>query len=67
MSTMINLMRSNVGQHGLNHIIKDQAAFAKSMKEFAIIQFLRKKRKNKKEYILWRGIEKKEVEVNSGF
>ena len=54
MSTMINLMRSNVGPgHGLSHIIKDQKAFAKSMKEFSIVKFLRNKRKNRKEFIVW--------------
>ena len=64
---MINLMRSNVGQHGLNHIVKDQAAFAKSMKEYSIVKFLRQKRKNKKHFIVWREVENKELEVNAGF
>lgn len=52
-STMINLMRSNVGENGLNHILKDQAAFSKSMKEYSLIRFLRQKRINKKQFILW--------------
>ena len=67
MSTMINLMRSNVGEHGLHHIIKDQKAFAKSMKEFTIIKFMRHKRKNKKQFIVWNQMENKELEVNPAF
>jgi hypothetical protein len=64
---MINLIRSNVGGHGLNHVLKDQPAFAKSMKEYAIVKFLRGKRKNKKQLIVWGGTEKKEVEVTTNF
>ena len=32
MSTLINLMRSNLGDKALNHIVKDQVVFAKTMK-----------------------------------
>ena len=62
MSTLINLMRNNVGpERALSHVMKDTQAFAKSMKEFSIIRYLRQKRKNKKEYILWSGIKKTEL------
>lgn len=61
---MINLMRSNLGGQGLKHIIKDQNALAKTMKQFSIIKMLRKKRKNKKQYILWGGMQKQLIEVN---
>ena len=62
MSTLINLMRNNVGpEKALSHVMKDTQAFAKSMKEFSIIRYLRQKRKNKKEYILWSGIKKTEL------
>lgn len=64
MSTMINLMRSNVAGKGLKEIIKDKDALAKTMKEFSIIKMLRRRRKNQKQYILWKAIEKKQVELN---
>ena len=57
-------MRSNLGGQGLKHIIQDQVALAKTMREFSIIKMLRRKRKNKKQYILWGGMEKTAIEVN---
>lgn len=64
MSTMINLMRGNLGGKALNHIVKDKEAMSKTMKEFSIVKMLRRRRVNKKQYILWNGMQKKEVEVN---
>lgn len=61
MSTMINLMRSNLGGQKLNNIVKDTAALAKSMKEFSIVKMMRKGRKNTKQFIVWSGTEKGKI------
>jgi hypothetical protein len=53
LSTMINLMRSNLPGQQLSGILKQQEAFAKTMKEFSIIKMLRRSRKNQKQYIVW--------------
>lgn len=64
MSTMINLMRSNLKGKGLKEIINDKEAMTKTMREYKIVKMLRLKRKNKKQYILWNKTEKKQIEMN---
>ena len=54
-------MRSNLGGQKLNSIVKDTAAFAKSMKEFSIIKMMRKNRKNTKQFIVWSGMQKAKI------
>lgn len=46
MSTLINLMRSNLGNKPLNSITKDAEAMRKSLMEFNLIKVLRRNRKN---------------------
>lgn len=46
MSTLINLMRSNLGNKPLNAITKDSEALKKSLMEFNLIKVLRRNRKN---------------------
>ena len=65
MSTMINLMRSNLPGQQLRSILTQQEALAKTMKEFSIIKMLRRSRKNQKQYIVWKKHEKAEIEFNS--
>ena len=64
MSTLINLMRSNLDGRPLNSIMKDKSAMAKSVLEFNLIQMLRKKRKTEKKFIIWKNYEKKNVVFN---
>lgn len=59
MSTLINLMRSNLGNKPLNNITKDAEALKKSLMEFNLIKILRRNRKNEKKFIVWTTFEKK--------
>ncbi len=52
-STLINLMRSNLGNRPLVSIMKDKEALAKSMMEYNFVQALRRKRKSQKFTIGW--------------
>lgn len=54
-------MRSNGEGKPLKDIVKDKDAFTKTLKEFSIVKMLRRRRKNQKQYILWKTIEKKQV------
>ncbi len=58
MSTLINLMRSNLGNKPLNEITKDAEAMKKSLMEYNLIKVLRRNRKNQKKYIIWHDITK---------
>lgn len=53
LSTMINLMRSNMPGQQLSGILKQQDAFMRTLKEFTIIKMMRRSRKNHKQYIVW--------------
>lgn len=53
MSTLINLMRSNLGNKPLSAITKDTEVMKKSLMEFNLIKVLRRQRKNEKKYIIW--------------
>lgn len=57
-------MRSNGDGKPLKEIVTDKVAFAKTLKEFSIIKMLRRRRKNQKQYILWKSIDKKQLEFN---
>ena len=56
MSTLINLMRSNVPGKKLSSILTEKDAFAQAMKEFSIIKMMRKVKKNTKQYVVWKSI-----------
>ena len=60
-------MRSNLGGQSLGSIVKNQPMFAKTMKEFSIIKLMRRNRKSKKQLIIWKETEKKEIEINTGY
>lgn len=53
MSTLINLMRSNLGNKPLNSIIKDTEAMKKSLMEYNLLKVLRRNKKNQKKYVIW--------------
>ncbi len=64
MSTLINLMRSNLGNKPLSAITKDADAMKKSLMEFNLIKVLRRNRKNEKKYVIWSDLKavKEEIE-----
>lgn len=65
MSTMINLMRSNIPGKNLKNIIKEQDAMMKTLKEFSMIKLMRRKRRNQKEFIIWNQHAQEKLEINT--
>ena len=64
MSTLINLMRSNMPGQRLSNIVKEQELFKQTMKEYSIIQMLRRSRKNRKQFIIWNNSNPEDIEIN---